>query len=168
MTKAEEKMWLELRSLMSSIQEENKKFRAEISTKVEVVEKKLETRDRPANMEQEVITAIQNSLVAAMQTVLTGYNSPLAKLAQSILDKHYDEFHQILDASMNEAIKNFDTEKELTQVVSHKIAKVLISTQAGIFDKVSNELKANPEFKAKATLAISGVVTDIMKSKTNL
>jgi hypothetical protein len=45
---------------------------------------------------------------------------------------------------------------------NHKIARSLTSGQDGILDKVANELKQDPQFRAKVTLAVANVVEECL------
>jgi len=91
MTTKEEKTVEKLLELLGEIRKENKEFRDSIGARVETIEKQVEKKHAPVNLEVEIVRAAQSSIHEAIKSALTGYNSPLTKLILSVVDENSKE-----------------------------------------------------------------------------
>ena len=75
------------------------------------------------------------------------------------------ELKEIVDSSFKKVIRTEEFKASIVSAFSHKIARSIISNNDGLFDKVNNELKQDPVFKSKITLAISNIVEECLKQQ---
>lgn len=101
----------------------------------------------------------------SIKSVLTGYNSPLTALVQSVVNENAKELRAIISDSFKLVISTDEFKQSIVNAFSHKVARTIISNNDGLFDKVSNELKQDAVFKAKMSLAVSNVVEECLREK---
>lgn len=160
MTVNEQKTIDRLYDLMSQIRKENETFRNEINVKVNKV------NSAPINLEADILRTLQSSMNEAIKKSLTdSYDSPLKKLMVQIVDANSKEIKDIVGAAFQQSIRTEDFKNAVLESCSHKVARSIMSNMDSIFEKVSNELKQDPTFKAKATIAISNVITEILSER---
>ncbi len=78
-----------------------------------------------------------------------------------VLEKHESEFVSLIDCEVVEMLNAKTFKDSLSEALNLKLAKVLVSKLGGELEKRINELKANPETRAKITIAISKVVNNL-------
>lgn len=137
----------------------------ELKEAKEVVNKKLEEKYLPVNLEADILKSVQMSIHESIKAVLSGYDSPLRKLMFKVVDEHYQELKSLITESFATVIRTEDFKRSILDGFSHKVARSIISNNDGLFDKVSNELKQDQTFKAKMTLAVANVVNECLKEK---
>ena len=157
MSKKVEELLTSLIEQVKTLSDENEKYKAELDARVSVIERK----HVPVSLEQDVITCVQTSIAKALETSLGGYNSPLGKLAESVVDSHKAPIREIMKKAMTDAIGREEFQDEMRKMFVHRVARVLFSGMEGQVEKTSTELKNDPQFKAKATLAIANIVDDM-------
>lgn len=112
-------------------------------------------------MENEIKKELYKTVDSAIKEALSGYNSPLIKYAKQVVEKHEIEFVKILDGAISDMLKSGDFREALAGAMKDKLAKVLISKAGGEIEKRANELRANPETRAKITIALSGMINEL-------
>jgi len=135
----------------------------ELKEAKEVVNKKLEEKYLPVNLEADILKSVQTSIHESIKTVLSGYDSPLKKLVFKVVDEYNQELKSLISESFAAVIRTEDFKRSILDGFSHKIARSIISNNNGLFDKVSNELKQDQTFKAKMILAVANVVNECLK-----
>ena len=92
-----------------------------------------------------------------------GYSdNPLNKMIDSVVLSKQNEISKLIKESIDGAL-TVDFRKEIKEAISHKLAKILISKMEGEIEKVANNLRNSPEFRAKVTLAITDVINSMNK-----
>jgi hypothetical protein len=165
MTNNEQKTINELYQLLSNIQQENKKFREDVKNQVEILSSKIEQKQLPVTLEQDILKVTQHSISEAIKSVLIGYNSPLTKLVSEVINNYSKDLKDIISDSFSQVIKTDEFKQSIIEAFSHKVARTIISNNEGLFDKVSNELKQDSQFKAKITLAVANVVESCLNER---
>ena len=165
MTNTEQKTVDQLYKLINDLRQENNKFREDITSQVDTINIKVEQKHIPIQLETDILQVLQYSMNEAIKTVLTTYNNPLTKLVNQVIDNHSTDLRQLISDSFSQVIKTEEFKQSIISAFSHKIAKSIISNNDGLFDKVSNELKQDTNFKAKVILAVSTVVEDCLRDK---
>lgn len=154
--------------LLESIKElrrENLKFREDVRLQVEAINTKTEKKHLPITLEQDILRTAQVSIHESISKVLSDYNSPLRKLTESVISENTAFLKQLISDCFNFVIKTEDFKSSIITAFSHKVAKNIISTNDGLFEKVSNELKQDVVFKSKMSLAVSNVVEECLKGR---
>lgn len=129
------------------------------------VNDKVEKKNEPINLERDILQVLQVSMNKAIQESLSGYNSPLTKLVNSVVESRSTELRKIIADSFDNAISKDEFKSAIREGFSHKIARTLISNNGGLFDKVSNELKQDAVFKSKMAIAVANVVNECMEER---
>ena len=150
---------------LNQLHRENQSYRDSLSEKIEKLSKQVEEKHLPITLEQDILKTCQSSIAASIKSVLEGYSSPLNKLIVSVIDSHSIELKEIVDSSFKKVIRTEEFKASIVSAFSHKIARSIISNNDGLFDKVNNELKQDPVFKSKITLAISNIVEECLKQQ---
>ena len=154
-------------SLYKSVQDlrtENSKFREDVKLQVETINSKTDKKNLPIYLEQDILKVAQQSIQEAIGKSMTGYQSPLTKLVESVINEHSSEMRKIISDSFSQVIRTDEFKQSIVHAFSHKVAKSIISNNDGLFDKVSNELKQDSVFKAKMSLAVSNVVEECLNN----
>lgn len=98
------------------------------------------------------------SVAESLKIVLTKYDSPFNKLVEQAVANHRDQFSALMDKAFDLVLADPDFTKELVDGLRQKIARVLIGKMDGEVEKKINEWKADPQRRARLTLAISGIL----------
>lgn len=118
------------------------------------------------NLEKEILQMVQKATAECIKTTLTGYNSPLTKLITQVVESHSAELRGIISSSFEQVIRTDDFKQSIVNAFSHKVSRAIISNNDGLFDKVSNELKQDAIFKSKMSIAVSNVVEECLKNRS--
>ena len=137
----------------------------EINKLVNSINTKVEEKHLPINYEMQILSGIQHSIDASILEALKGYNSPLTKLVNEVINSRNTQLKEIITTSFDEVISLSEFKQSIVSAFSHKVAKTIISNNDGLFDKVANDLKQDSIFKAKMQIAVSNVVEECLKNK---
>lgn len=165
MTTAEQKSIELLNEQLRIMREENHKFRSSMSELVAAINNKVEAKHAPISMEQEILSTVQSAMAKAIDDTLKGYNSPLGKLIQSVVESRSSQLREIVTSAFDHVIGLQEFKDSIIAAFSHKVAKSIISAKDGLFDKVANELKQDVIFKSKMSIAVSNVVEECLRNK---
>ena len=165
MTAKELKLMEETNAMLRNLTESNRQFAAKVDQKVADLEKVVEKKHIPTNLEGEILKATQQSVAKAIESSLTGYGSPLIKLVLEVVEENRAFLKSIISESFDAVIKTSEFKASIVAAFSHKVARSIISNNDGLFEKVSNELKQDAVFKAKMSLAVSRVVEECLKGE---
>ncbi len=112
------------------------------------------------NLEDHVISTVHSAIADAIKTNLVGYNSPMDAFIRSAFEKHKDKIQAVFDGAVIDCMTK-DFGAALQDACAKKLAKVLISKMEGEIEKRANNLRANPEFRARLTIAITDTLKGI-------
>jgi len=162
MTTKEQQTIDSLNKAVSTLREENRMFRNDITDLVTAINKKTESKFVPITLEQDILKTSQLAIGEAIKTVLVGYSSPLTLLVKSVVEENSSQLRTIISDSFNQVISTDEFKQSIVSAFSHKVAKTIISNNDGMFDKVSNELKQDIQFKTKMSQAVINVVNECL------
>ena len=165
MTKSEESAIQELSKIGNDIRNGFSSFKKSAEERIDELEKRVLKKTDPLYFEKDILSTAQNAINESIKAVLTGYNGPLTKLVLSVVDNHSTELSTIINDAFVTVIKTDEFKESIISAFSHKVSRAIISNNEGLFDKVSNELKQDNQFKARMTLAVAAVVEECLKSK---
>lgn len=152
---------------VGTIIDQNRQFQTEILSMVTALKEKVEQKHVPINLESDILSVMQQTLHDSIKKVLTDYNSPLPKYVHMVMARHEKSISDILDAAFTEAFSKEDFIASVKEGIAHKAARTLISVGESALDKVTNDLKQNPAFRAKAILLVSELAKEfIVERKT--
>jgi hypothetical protein len=109
-------------------------------------------------MEQEILQTAKAAISEAIVKELTGYNKPLSKLTENVINDNSVELYSLINDEFAGLLKSEDFKAALKDALNAKLAKTLIARMGGELEKQVNELKANPATRAKITLAINELI----------
>jgi predicted oxidoreductase (fatty acid repression mutant protein) len=168
MTTKEQKTIDQLFELISKLNEKNEQFRISIQTQLNSGLTTIDKVQQPVELERDILRTAQTAIDSAIKSVLTGYNSPLTKLIERVVNDHSNELYGIISDSFSAVIKTDTFKQSIVSAFSHKVARSIISNNDGLFDKVSNELKQDAKFKAKMALAVASVVEECLRNSNEV
>jgi len=163
MTEAEKQQIQKLIEIAKNMQELNHDFRTMISSRVDELEAKIEAKHVPIQLEASIMHSVNDAVRKAITSSLSEYNSPLKTLTDAVIGEHKTELRAIIGACFEQTIRHDDFRASVLEAFNHKIARLVISNNDSLLDKVSNDLKSDAAFRAKLTLAVSGVVDSFLK-----
>lgn len=114
-----------------------------------------------SELEFQVLRTTKEAIHTAVRNELVGYNKPLSKLCNRVIEQHETEFASIYDGAITALISSDDFRSELRDAIKSKMAKLMVSTIGGELEKRVNDLKSNPVMRAKITLALNQMVSEI-------
>jgi division protein CdvB (Snf7/Vps24/ESCRT-III family) len=112
-------------------------------------------------MEKQVLAQVNKAIGGAITQELVGYNKPLNKLVECVIEKHSVELFETVDKAFSNLVTSNEFKQALDSALQKQLARTLISRMGGELEKRVNELKANPQTKAKITLAISSIIDEL-------
>jgi uncharacterized coiled-coil DUF342 family protein len=77
-----------VRQITRELVDNNRKFQEAAEARIQKIEKIVETKHLPVNLEQEILGVAQKSIGEAIKSVLCGYNSPLGKLVEQVVNEN--------------------------------------------------------------------------------
>ena len=162
MTNQEQKTVDQLLKSVSTLREENRMFRNDITELVTSINSKTDKKFMPITLEQDILQTAQSAINESIKSSLSGYASPLTKLVVSVVEENSVQLRAIISDSFNSVISTDEFKQSIVSAFSHKVAKTIISNNDGLFDKVSNELKQDVQFKIKMSAAVVKVVNECL------
>jgi hypothetical protein len=111
-------------------------------------------------MEEKILRTVNQAIEKSIVENLTGYNSPLNTFVNEVIENKKGEFIKIIDGEISKIIKSPQFKKSLNQAFNDKLARILISNLGGELEKQVNQLKSNPETRAKITIALSNIINE--------
>ena len=111
-------------------------------------------------MEDKILQVAQKAISESIVKELTGYNKPLSNLTSQVIESNHAKLYSLINDEFNSLLDSDLFRDSLKSALNAKLAKTLVARMGGELEKQVNELKANPETRAKITLAISKVIED--------
>lgn len=163
MTEAEKNAISDIKAIGLGLLKTVEAFKTSMLERVETAERKVAMS--PVQMESAILGTVQNGIKDAILKALTGYDSVLPKLVNKVAESHHAELVQIVDDAFVSVIRTQDFKEGIRTEFAHKIARTIIGRNDALLDKIANEMRNDQTFRARATLAVSSVVEDILKER---
>jgi hypothetical protein len=128
-------------------------------------EKHAEFSPSQSELEFQVLRATKVAIHTAVQNELVGYGKPLSQLCNKAIERHSTEIASLLDKEITSLISSDDFRCELRDALRSKMAKLMASAIGGELEKRVNDLKSNPVMRAKITLALNQMVSELNSTK---
>lgn len=119
-------------------------------------------------MEKEILRVAMASIEKAITTELIGYGKPLSKIVDSVIEENTPELRGIINQSIVDIIQHKNFKEALNQALKAKLAKTIVNKMGGELERRVNELKQDPTTRAKVTVALDGLMDEILSSKPKL
>ena len=115
-------------------------------------------------MENKIIKIANKAIYEAISKELIGYNKPLSQFVNAVMLEHEEHFKNIINESVSELLNAESFKQTFKNAMHEKLAKILINKMSGELEKKVNELKQDPTSRAKITLTLDKLMTDILQS----
>lgn len=112
-------------------------------------------------MEDRILESVRVAMNNAITQELVGYNKPLSKLTEKVISDHSSELYNLINDEFSKLLASDGFKVALQDALHQKLAKTLIARMGGELEKQVNELKKNPQTRAKITLAISQLIDEL-------
>jgi len=117
-------------------------------------------------MEKQILEQVNRSIGEAIVNSLTKYDSPLKILTDAVIKKHTPELESLINDEFSLLLNGKGFKQSLREALNEKLSRTLIQRMGGELEKQVNELKQNPQTKAKITLAISDIIENLHEGDT--
>jgi len=112
-------------------------------------------------MDQVILNQVNKAIGEAIKTELIGYNKPLSKICERVLEANNAQLFELINGEFHQLLDSKDFKVEMKAALNSKLAKTLVSRMGGDLEKQVNHLKADPTTRAKVTLAIDKIISEI-------
>lgn len=116
---------------------------------------------KQSELESQLLKAARDAISIAVQNELVGYNKPLSRLCNQVIEQHKAEITSLLDKEIASLITSNDFCCEIRTALQSKMARLIVNTLGGELEKRVNDLKSNPVTRAKITLALNQMVSEL-------
>lgn len=116
------------------------------------------------DLEKQISHTITDSLGEVIKSKLGGYNSPLDALIVSVVASRTAELRGIVETAIDDVLHS-NIRDRMKEALEHKLAKLLVSKLEGEVEKRLVDLRTNPEFRAKVTIAVYALVDQMVKDQ---
>lgn len=157
----------EVSAQIDQINTDLKRKMDELQTLLDDNKRAIEVKNTPIYLEKDIHRIMLESIDKTISAALTGYNSPLIKLTEAVVNKHQDKFKNIIEESILCVIEQGQFKAGVKAALANKIAKTILSNNDGVIDKCYNDLRQNAEFRSKATLAIANIVKEFQHDRSS-
>lgn len=151
--------------VIGDLQSENAIYRNDLTEMVLQINKKVDAKHTPVQLETDILKASQLAIGDAIKSALGSYGSPLQKLVLEVVNNHSTEVKGLINEAFTTVIRTDEFKQSVVNAFSHKVARTIISNNDGLFDKVANELKQDAVFKSKMAIAVSNVVEECLNER---
>lgn len=110
------------------------------------------------DFEKEILNGLNDGIQKSIKEQMGGYNSPLTKMIESVMDKNRESIMNKMDSALKTVIENPDFKSALIEEFNRKVAKTLLSGLEGLVEKAANSFKQDPTIRAKMVMAIQSII----------
>ena len=114
-------------------------------------------------LEDKILKKVNEAVGKSIVEALTGYNGALKELTNSVVRENSEDLRRLINEEFSNLLNGDGFKSALQEALNQKLAKTLVSRMGGELEKRVNELRQNPETRAKVTLALSKIIDDIGK-----
>jgi len=116
-------------------------------------------------MKSELLLSAEKAISKAIESSLLSYNSPLVLAINDALKSEKESLQSMASEAVNELMSSCDFKIQIKSEMKAKLAKVIISKFGGEVEKTVNTLRQDPTTRAKITLAIDNMMSEILGVK---
>jgi predicted nucleotide-binding protein (sugar kinase/HSP70/actin superfamily) len=110
------------------------------------------------DFEREILNGLNAGIQKAIETQLSGYNSPLVQMIAEVMEKNHQSIVDKMNSAFSYALKNPYFETTLKTEFNRKVAKSLLSGLEGTVEKAAAAFKQDPTIRSKMILAIQAII----------
>lgn len=113
-----------------------------------------------SDLENQILNQVKVSIAKSIDSELTGYNKPLSKLTEKVIEKNSDELRKTIEESFLSVIRSDEFKDTILEEFKHKVSKILVSQLVGHVDQAVSKIKQDPTVKAKMIVAINNIINE--------
>ena len=115
------------------------------------------------NIEQQIVDAVRDGIGKIIADKIGGYGeTPLNKMIERAVLSRHEQFTALIEGSIDAALSG-ESRKYLSDAISHKIARALVTKMEGQIEKSVNDIRNNPTMRARITLAVEREIVAMTK-----
>ena len=111
-----------------------------------------------------LLAQCEKTIDKCITDALGSYGSPLMNAIRVALKDQENAIHKLASDSVAELVNSEEFKISMKTEMKRKLAKVLISQYGGELEKTVGKLKADPTSRAKMTIAIDSVMSDLINN----
>jgi len=104
---------------------------------------------------------LQNAISNVVREKMGRYDSPLAKMVDAVVSEHSTEIKDLLREAITASIQRDEFRNEVKSAFIHTLARSLMNDFKGEIEKQANQMRQQPEFRARVVLAIEKIVSEL-------
>ncbi len=113
-------------------------------------------------MKDQLLKECEKQIGKALSDALTSYSSPLVKAVQQSLLEVEPQLKEMASTAISDMICDSEFKEIMQREIKSKLAKVLISKIGGEIESTVNKLKSDPTSRAKITIAVDSVISELL------
>jgi len=103
-------------------------------------------------------SAVYESISKSMSN---DYNGPIKIAVNAVLSRHLSKIESIVESAFIGLVNSDGFKESIHSALQDKLARSLVAKMGGELESKVNELKANPETRARITIAIAECIKSI-------
>jgi hypothetical protein len=111
-------------------------------------------------IEKLIANEVNDALVKVLKERLSSYGSPLQKMVDDVVVQNQSEIKELLKEGIKEAVTQEEFRKEIKSAFAHSLARSLMNEFKGEIEKQSNEMRRQPDFRARVVMAIEKIINE--------
>lgn len=111
-------------------------------------------------IEKLIANEVHDALVKVLKDRLGGYGSPLSKMVDDVVVQNQSEIKELLKEGIKEAVTQEAFREEIKSAFAHTLARSLMNEFKGEIEKQANEMRRQPEFRARVVMAIEKIINE--------
>ena len=113
-------------------------------------------------MNKELLSQCEKAINKSIIDTLSAYNSPLKDAVNDSIKEHQETIKNIAAEAVADLVDSEDFKCIIKEEIKKKLARVFISSIGGSIEKTVNTIKQDPTSKAKMTIAIDAVMSELI------
>lgn len=112
--------------------------------------------------EKEILSVVREAVVNGIRSLGT-YNSPFARIAESVANEHAVEIKEILNNCLKDVLSDGDFKAEIRKAIGQKVVREFANQAESCISRTVQKLKQDETFRARLTLAVDNLLKEYEK-----
>lgn len=114
-----------------------------------------------SGLEEQIAAAAREAIGASIAKTLVAYDSPLNKLVSQVVESKTTALEHAVSAGFDAVMSADGFQAEVETAIRQKLARTLVSKIGGEIEKRINDLRSNPATRARVTLALEKMISEV-------
>ena len=112
--------------------------------------------------EDQLLKAAKSAVYESIsRSMANDYNGPIKTAVNAVLNRHLSKIESIVEMAFIGLVNSDGFKESIHSALQDKLARSLVAKMGGELESKVNELKANPETRARITVAIIECIKSI-------